>query len=138
MGTHPIFESDFDCLTELNDVVEKWNHGGCGCGQFGDFDLYNFGVNLKPNVFTRYWISFDRHSTFLLGRNRYLTCNGPQRCRCGVGHLVHGLINYGWWCFGPANLLKELDLNYILRSCCHLWYHYFNYYGLKHETLHRR
>ena len=59
-------------ILELNDVVEKWNHGGCGCGQFGDFNLYNFGVNLKSNVFTRYWISFDRHSTFLLGRNRFV------------------------------------------------------------------
>jgi len=24
MGTHPIFESDFDCLTELNELAQIW------------------------------------------------------------------------------------------------------------------
>merc|ERR1739838_1092943 len=138
MGTHPIFESDFDCLTEVTNVAEKGNHCGGGCGQLGDFDLCYFGLNLKSNVFTRYWFCFNCHSTLLLGSNRYLTCNGPQRRRRGVGYLVHGLVNYGWWCFGPTNLLKELNLNYLLRSRCNLWYHYFNYYGLKHETLYRK
>jgi len=31
MGTHPIFESDFDCLTELgdgDDTIEKTREGG--------------------------------------------------------------------------------------------------------------
>jgi len=36
MGTHPIFESDFDCLTEIErnvDRGEKSYHGPIGQGQ---------------------------------------------------------------------------------------------------------
>merc|ERR1711962_920146 len=27
MGTHPIFESDFDCLTEMEKLKQGWNYG---------------------------------------------------------------------------------------------------------------
>merc|ERR1711937_224222 len=27
MGTHPIFESDFDCLTEMEKIKQGWNYG---------------------------------------------------------------------------------------------------------------
>jgi len=27
MGTHPIFESDFDCLTEIDIDIGKWIRG---------------------------------------------------------------------------------------------------------------
>ena len=58
---------------EVTNVVEKGNHCGGGCGQFGDFDLCYFGADLKSNVFTRHRIGFNCHSTFLLGRNRFVS-----------------------------------------------------------------
>merc|ERR1711892_60793 len=98
MGTHPIFESDFDCLTETKNVVENWHR-----------------------------VSGDQ--AVLLGRNRHLTGNGPQRGRSGMGHLVYGLVDHGWRRAGAANLLKESHLHHFLRGGRHLWHYYFDYYG---------
>ena len=105
------------------DVVEKWNHGGCGCGQFGDFDLYNFGVNFKSNVFTRYWISLDRHSTFLLGRNRFVIISQvlDQVLVKNVDTTIAEILSYKSALyvpleFGLENKLSSKNCNILIRK----------------------
>jgi len=51
MGTHPIFESDFDCLTDMDE-----NLLGCyikdSKGQLGSFRVKQEVLNRRKNIYT--------------------------------------------------------------------------------------
>merc|ERR1712235_215588 len=96
MGTHPIFESDFDCLTDVESRVAKMAEGSMpptnyplptsykghfvvaskyrlvrkiGSGSFGDIYL---GIKIVQNLTRRH-----RYSTYTMVRNRTrLQCSG--------------------------------------------------------------
>merc|ERR1712156_659832 len=62
MGTHPIFESDFDCLTEKmteSEMKSLLSFGSCSGKSYGTVDRRYLGSNLVSTHFIQYTVKPD-------------------------------------------------------------------------------
>merc|ERR1712193_146386 len=91
MGTHPIFESDFDCLTEYrNREMPKYYCDYCDTFLTHDSPsvrkTHNAGRKHKDNVRTFYQEWLDKQTASLMDRSRPMTglpVVGQQQLRAG-------------------------------------------------------
>merc|ERR1712037_170268 len=118
MGTHPIFESDFDCLTDQKkkeNVNKNRDRVGSYASRHFHKLLHCLRATDKSAVLTGHRMASHRLWSYLLGFFRNRTCHGTVSNGRSVGNLVNRSFCYGWWCHGAPNLLQEPRLHHFLR-----------------------
>merc|ERR1712037_314512 len=141
MGTHPIFESDFDCLTDQKkkeNVNKNRDRVGSYASRHFHKLLHCLRATDKSAVLTGHRMASHRLWSYLLGFFRNRTCHGTISNGRSVGNLVNRSFCNGWWCHGAPNLLQEPRLHHFLRGCSNLWHHRFDHHGNWTKTLQRR
>jgi len=73
MGTHPIFESDFDCLTEICDNMTDFEKIMIEIGDFGAYQVYS--IILLQFCFLAISPSYQMGSVFYAIKPNQFTCN---------------------------------------------------------------